>query len=131
MKLLLLIAISSLSVLADSFDFKCVGTDAVYMNSFSMEGSVDTQTRTITYDVETRDAGDNGLVSSRTEVVRNANFERVTDPVSGDFLGYRAYSVDQNDDHVYVNILMNYSGQLASQIRDVDGRVYRSNCKSF
>ena len=131
MKLLLLIAISSLSVLADSFDFKCVGTDAVYMNSFSMEGSVDTQSGTIAYDVETRTAGNNGTTSVSTNVVRSATFERVTDPVTGDFLGYRAYSVDKNDAHVYVNILMNYPGQLASQIRDVDGRVYRSDCKAL
>ncbi|MBC77176.1 MAG: hypothetical protein CME64_14285 [Halobacteriovoraceae bacterium] len=131
MKLLLLIAISSLSVLADSFDFKCVGTDAVYVNSFSMEGSVDTQSGTIAYDVETRTAGNNGTTSVSTNVVRSATFERVTDPITGDFLGYRAYSVDKNDAHVYVNILMNYPGQLASQIRDVDGRVYRSDCKAL
>lgn len=131
MKILLLIAISSFSVFADSFDFECHGTDAVYVNSFSMEGSVDTQSRTITYDVETRSAGDNGLTSVNTEVVRNVTLERVTDPVTGDFLAYRAYSVDQNDDHVYVNILMNYPGQLASQIRDADGRVYLSNCKAL
>ena len=131
MKLLLLIAISSLSVLADSFDFKCVGTDAVYVNSFSMEGSVDTQSGTIAYDVETRTSGNNGTTSVSTNVVRSATFERVTDPITGDFLGYRAYSVDKNDAHVYVNILMNYPGQLASQIRDVDGRVYRSDCKAL
>ncbi len=130
MKVLVLVgALLSFNAFADSFGFECTGTDLVYMNSFSMKGMVDTNDDTISYSVETRTAGNAGVVESRTGVVRtNAKFERIE---TGRTVAYRAYSVDQSDDHVYVNILMDYPGQLTSQIRNAEGRIFKSSCKSL
>lgn len=133
MKLLLVVAaLLSFNTYADSFEFECTGSDLVYVDSFSMNGVVDTNDNTIVYDVSTREAGNNGSLEALSDVVReNAKFERLTDPVTGDFMGYRAYSVDKNDKHIYVNILMDYAGKLTSQIRNSNGKVFRSTCKSL
>lgn len=130
MKVLVLVgALLSFNAFADSFGFECTGTDLVYMNSFSMKGMVDTSDDTISYSVETRTAGNSGVVETRTDVVRqNAKFERID---TGRTVAYRAYSIDQSDDHVYVNILMDYPGQLTSQIRNAEGRIFKSSCKSL
>lgn len=129
--LALFLALASASVFADSFNFKCEGTDMVAVDSFSMEGLVDTSGRVIEYTVTTRKAGNNGKVETIENVVREAKFERLEDEVSGDFLGYRAYSVDQNAQHTLVNLLMNYPGQLDSRIYDASGTFFRSTCKAL
>ncbi len=127
----LFITLISLSTFADSFDFKCTGSDLVYVNSFSMQGSIDTEDGTITYDVETRKAGNNGAISTTEDVTRDAKFQDLRDVNTQDSLGLRAYSADTTQEHVYVNILMNYAGKLASVIRDDQGFEYRSDCKSL
>ena len=92
---------------------------------------VDTSDKSISYDIVTRNAGNNGAVVESVNVEREAKFERLEDEITGDFLGYRAYSIDKDSEHVYVNILMNYAGQLTSQVRNADGVVYRSTCKAL
>ncbi|EQC43743.1 hypothetical protein [Bacteriovorax sp. Seq25_V] len=132
MKLIpLVFALISFNSFADSFDFKCTASDLVYVNTFSMQGSLDTEDGTITYDVQTKRAGQNGAFTSLENVTRDAKFQMLRDTVTDDFMAYRALSVDQSDDHVYVNLLLNYKGKLASKIRDAKGVEYRADCEAL
>ncbi|MCO4755481.1 MAG: hypothetical protein KC478_13450 [Bacteriovoracaceae bacterium] len=132
MKLLaLFLTITSFNVFADSFEFKCVGTDLVYIDSFSMTGLIETQDNEITYNVRTRESGNYGDIETQNQITRTFKFQKLDGVNPKGPIALRFYSIDKNDKHVYINLLLDYAGRLTSQIRDANGKVFKSTCKTL
>lgn len=131
MKLILsLLFIASFSF-ADSFDFKCVGPDQVYLNSFSMQGFTETQDDDLIFNVQFRENGYAGESYEINQVMRKAKHSMITDPISGNNIGKRILSIDKESEIVYINIILDYPGQLTSTIRLQSGRTFKSTCKTL
>jgi len=131
MKLLLLSLIMSAVSMADSFEFKCVGPDEVYINSFSMQGFTDTQDDTLLFDVQLRENGYEGESYEIRAIEMLANHQMIDGLLASGAGVKRIYAVDKDSEIAYVNIILDYPGKLTSQVRLRSGRTFKSTCNSL